>query len=284
MGTTFRELRKSATVRIRALRISVPCERLSPRFARLVVGSLIFAALLCPERLQAEPSGGTSLDLTTGVMTAYVFRGITRADGASLQPSASLTHENFTLGALSAELWAHVPLEGEAEDSDVFREVDGTLRLSRPFGPITLSVGHVHYFYPRKGDQLPDTAELLAEVQFQSILNPRVTGYHDYRANDSSTVELSLHDRLEYDWFGGVNVSPFVVAAWTASRDPRFERDGIAHITSGLMSEIPLAQVVLVPNVHYTHAIDGATESGFWGGIVISTSFELARTEVSQTR
>lgn len=164
--------------------------------AGLVIGLLGLIAPPCPAQLSA----GGSLRLAH----PYVWRGLTRANGPSLQMEGS-AGLGLAIGTLSAGVWTNLEL-GEPRDSRLSElgadrpgvsEVDAWGRYALNFGATTVFGGVIHYDF--RGDVSPSfgsggsTTEVFAGVQLnRGRLVPQFTAYADVHRVKGLYLEGSL--------------------------------------------------------------------------------------------
>jgi hypothetical protein len=152
--------------------------------AALVLGAVVLAA--SPGHAQLSAGGSVR------VAHPYVWRGLTRANGPSLQLEGS-AGVGLAKGTLSAGVWTNVEL-GEARASwrsDLgaerpgLSEVDYWGRYALHFGNTTLFGGAIHYEYRGDSPAVPfsesaSTSEVFAGVQLnRGRMVPQFTAYVD---------------------------------------------------------------------------------------------------------
>jgi uncharacterized protein (TIGR02001 family) len=162
---------------------------------------------------------GLGLALTTD----YVSRGITQSD-------SSLAIQGYiepTIGMAYVNIWSsNVDFGGEG-----FRgaEIDTAIGIRPEFGPLSLDMGYVHYFYSPE-DISPDYGEIFAKADYNFndmvTFGARVFFAPDFSqtGNNATFVAAGLRVPLPHDFsvYGGVGYqffedpNAFEQLAWTA--------------------------------------------------------------------
>lgn len=279
------------------------------------MSALVAFFLLAPLSALAQQLGGKGVDSSTvaveesdnfflsaklSLVDRYYYRGFELYDQASLQPSAGVFYDLGDFGTLGASLWMHVPLgddqgnsavvdaQGnliEFEPSNKFVELDPTVSYDLALGSVYLSIGHIWYTDPHRGDpnirvngqafesgpSAPDTAEVYGGISVDTVLNPQFMVYHDYREFESEYYTLGLSQRLDSescehlaDWFGeGFNITPFVVAGFATNAKIAYNKEsGLKHINTGFRFSVPWGKFLVTPAVTYNFGFDDKNSDG----------------------
>lgn len=127
----------------------------------LGVSALALAAVATPVLAQDEgASEPLTLSGSATVVTDYRFRGISQTDKRfAVQGSLTATHES----GLYVSVWGSSIDDYVATGSD--QEIDLIAGYTRTFGPATLDVGVLYYYYPGSGGGNTDFVEPYASVK-----------------------------------------------------------------------------------------------------------------------
>ena len=171
------------------------------RVMRRRVGLVLVALCLVNVPCSAQLSAGGSVRL----VQPYVWRGLTRANGPSLQLEGS-AGVGLAKGTLSAGVWANLELgDPRSRLSDLGTDRPGISeanywgRYALHFGNTTLFSGAIVYDYRGQGPGLfsdDRTTELFGGVQLnRGRLVPQVTAYFDVGRVEGMYLEsaLALH-------------------------------------------------------------------------------------------
>jgi hypothetical protein len=257
----------------------------------------------------AQVSVATSLSLAT----PYVFRGVTRANAASLQPEAFLAL-GIGHGFLTAGGWANFEL-GEPSPGNLsdlggdrpgFSEVDYWVQYTGKVGALQGMFGAIRYTFPgdapaavRTSDD--NTTELYAGFQLTSTyIVPRLTTYLDIEHIGGAYLEGILTvPLLAYPFGNPVVFYANALAGLNLGQDQNPDRpdqganflhDGFTHVDLSLRATINLGKAVPIAinlEPHWQFKVDEFTrrtspEPGdaerrtqFWLAMSMSTHFTL---------
>ncbi len=253
-----------------------------------------------PSAVEVEETDNFYFSAKLSLVDRYYYRGFELYDQAALQPSAGLFYDLGEFGTLGASLWMHVPLgddqgsgsivdeQGnliEFETSNKFVELDPTISYDVALGPVYLSVGHIWYTDPHRGDpqirvngvafesgpSAPDTAEVYGGFAVDTVLNPQFMVYHDYREFESEYYTLGLSQRIDSescegvaDWFGDdFNITPFVVAGFATNAERSYnKKSGLKHINTGFRFSVPWGKFMVTPAFTYSFGFDEKDANG----------------------
>ena len=162
------------------------------------MGLFVAAVLLAVGWTHAEEKSPFSLDVNTGIYSAYVWRGKALDKHAVWQPSAIATFDAQELGAFSLKLWSNWDLSQNSGDSRETKTGGGinvfyvTPSYTKTFGPVAVTVGNIFYTFP--GDGYPKNAkstyELFTTVAYKNpVVTPSFSAYYDYRGVGGGFLE-----------------------------------------------------------------------------------------------
>jgi hypothetical protein len=275
--------------------------------ARVWPAFLVGAFWIAP--LAAQVAAGASLSLAT----PYVWRGITRANGASLEPEAFLS-AGVVRGYLTAGAWANYELGPRSPGhlSDIgsnrpgWSEADYWAQFARNLGELETTAGVMRYTYQGEGagavrTGAANTTELYAALQMSSTyLVPRLTAYLDVDhvkgvyLEGSATVPL-----LAYPFGNPLVIYLNGLAGYNVSQEQNpdrpnqganFRYDGFTHFDVSLRFTLSLGRIIplgLNLEPHWQFKVDPFTqrtspEPGdatrhfqFWLGVSVSTGVTL---------
>ena len=211
-----------------------------------------------------------TLRSSVAVYSDYMFRGFNLYDGLSIQPSLAASYNFGEFGSLTATYWMHLSGEGGGE-SEGFTESDLTVAYETEVGPLAVTVGNASYLYPRRSDEIRDTAEAFLILSYEAPVVTQLSAWVDYREFDAQYYEATV----SYPYTVGEDqtITPFVSFGFAANARKLYKEDGLVHITEGLTAEVPFGPVTLVPSLNYTHKIDDYTTNELWFGTSVEYGF-----------
>lgn len=221
----------------------------------------------------------------------YYYRGLNLYPDASFQPSIGVFYDLGDFGTIGASAWMQIPLADDqrvisafdqngqffqVEQANKFVELDPSINYDYTAGIATISVGHLWYTDPHEGttsfivgDQevdigpaAPDTAEVYGGVALDTILEPQLTVYHDYRRFDYQYYALSFSQYLDSEQLGGFfgegfNITPFVLFGLVTGADKVYaSADGLKHVNVGVRSTMNLGRIRVTPILQYNFGTD----------------------------
>ena len=235
-------------------------------------GSLAWAQDAETEEQEENP---LALTLSTAFMTDYMWRGFDLYDGSSIQPEVEASYSLGEYGAITGDVWAHLPAEGDRQD-EKFSEVDYTLEYGITFEPFELAVGHYWYSYPTDNtNSMKRTAEYYATAALlDTPLNPTLGFYQDYDEYDNQYYELGFSHTIECPALlgEGFNMTPYATFGFASNSEKVYADDGLVHITVGASFNLKLGDIDVIPSINYTFEDDDALRNQFWSGVAFSYS------------
>jgi hypothetical protein len=162
-------------------------------------------ALLCMLALVGCGAAASGADVTASAdfNSAYVWRGITFANGGVVQPALDISGIKIGKVGLGVNVWANFnpgSSEGRVRQGQ-FSEVDLTLTASLPSG---FKVGYIEYIFaignapePVVRPIEPSTRELMISWSRTMAVTPTVSFYYDVEQIDAPFLVLSLARRVD---------------------------------------------------------------------------------------
>jgi len=155
----------------------------------VVRAAAIAAALVLP----CAPASAADATLTGDFYSAYIWRGLTFADGPVFQPTLDVSGLAIGKVPLSVNVWGNFNFDdwdGQVVKNE-YSEIDFTVTAGLPKG---FSVGYIEYVF-MVGE--PSTRELTAAWSHDfSLATPTVTFYYDVKEVDSGFLLLALEREL----------------------------------------------------------------------------------------
>lgn len=218
---------------------------------------------------QAESSacaGCFDYELSAGVHSEYIWRGVDQGGGQLVDTSFTATTE-YNGTTIFANLWYATTGNGGLDELDV------TLGWEREIAyDLTLSGGAIHYNFPDTG---ANTTELYLGVSRDLFagISGSFTYYKDVDANDNldGYIELGLSKDLEF--FGSFTPTFDVTVGYDV------EQDVFTHYQATLSTSYTLGKDATVsPYLSYSKGDStvgsfGATSDEFIGGVSVAVSF-----------
>ena len=228
------------------------------------------------EEAVTDEAAGIGVDVTIDFYSKYVWRGQNLVDDWVLQPGASTTFGNFTLG-----VWGNVDMTNENDEEWNFTEVDYYADYSADLTDgIGYSLGYIYYQFPQASG---DTYEFYGGLNFDTFLSPSVTWYYDADEVEGSYVSFAIGHSIELPEnipFGidlGLNVgwadSDYNAAYWDV------DDDGFNDLTLSVGFPMEIGGWSVTPSVNYVSLIDSdisdaaSDDDIFYAGISLGTSF-----------
>lgn len=158
-----------------------------------------------------------SLAATLDVYSAYVWRGQVLNDRPVWQPGATVSYNTGDYGTFAANAWANFDMTHRVGHTAAagLNELDYTLSYTKDVGPVSLSVGHIWYTFPKLNGHITDgngnrqdnyghsTREIYVTAAYNNdLVTPFVKVYHDYEfaegfyGNAGLTKTVSVNDRI----------------------------------------------------------------------------------------
>lgn len=236
--------------------------------------SLVLGASFASTVSAQDADKSWSIDLSSDFYTDYMFRGFNFYDGTVVQPSVTMNYDLGDAGAISATAWGSIAADNRENDGN-FTEVDYIVGYSKDIDAWTFGAGHIWYTYPHDpNDAFLYTAELYASVGYDTVLSPTLTVYHDYESFDNQYYELGISHDIATNALGeGFNVTPYAVLGFASDAKKVYKDDGLAQVTTGVSSELPLGDITVTPSFNYTFEVDDNTVNSFWSGVSLAYSF-----------
>ena len=264
--------------------------------------ALLFAALLPA----AEPvAAQVSVTADAGLLSAYVWRGVSLTNQAVAQPDLYLTIPAGG-GAATVGAWASVDLgryDGASELSEGggiaapdLTELDLWAEYGHPLGTgLKGTAGVLSYLYPNAAgltNAANRTVEIYGKLEATALpLSPRVGAWYDVGKVDGAYLEAGVSQPVSA--IGGFPITLGALAGFSAGQgineaDPgevaNFDHDGFTHLDLSATGALPVGAVTISPSVHLYVLNDDftrLTEPGrqrdvkAWAGVTLTWSRAL---------
>lgn len=238
--------------------------------------SLIALMLMLPLEVVGQESEERpwTLDFTTSFYSDYMWRGFNWYDGTSIQPSLAGTYDFGDLGTTGLSLWSHLSSEGDRKE-EAYTEVDYTITHTFTFDPVSVTLGHAWYTYPRDKYQLNNASnEFFLVLGVDTFLAPSLSFYQDYKFYDTQYYELNFSQDTPLPFLGeGAIMTPFLSIGFVGNGQKLYKEDGLVQATAGLAFDAKVGELTVQPSFNYTFAIDENTVNEFWIGTKLGYSF-----------
>jgi len=237
-----------------------------------------------PEKAVEEESEEAEGDFSIGFQTVYnskyVWRGLNTVDDSVHQPSAYVSHGNFTIS-----VWGNQDLTNVNDNRHDFTEIDYTLDYSFQWKCLKASVGSIIYQFP---DIAPGTTELYGGVGLDCILSPKVTIYQDVAAVEGQYATFSIghtfEDVLKPTDSIGVSVDCSAAISFGSDRYNKFYYGSEHYAVTDLLLYlgVPVSigdYVTLTPFMNFSSIIDHALRGdrkkndNIFGGVALGVEF-----------
>ncbi len=155
----------------------------------LIIG---LSMLVCGSGAVSGQSG-LDFEVTADFFSKYLLRGQNLDDDPVFQPGFSATYKG-----LSAAIWGNLELTNINGNSGDFSELDYSLGYSAPMPTIRgieYSIGVIYYDFP--GTTVKDTTEIYWGLNFDLLLTPSITFYHDVDEAEGTYISLAVAHSIE---------------------------------------------------------------------------------------
>jgi len=132
-------------------------------------------------------------EVTADYLGKYIWRGQNLVDDPAFQTGLSANYEGLT-----ASVWGSLETTSINGNRGDFSEVDYSLDYSREVpcvADLGYSIGFIYYDFP--GTDVKDTTELYSGLNFDTVLHPAVTLYHDVDEADGTYITVSVGYDIE---------------------------------------------------------------------------------------
>jgi hypothetical protein len=235
------------------------------------------------------PSTGFSFATTLDLYSAYVWRGAVINDRPVVQPGATVSYATGDYGTFSANVWANFDLtdrKGHTAFGGI-NEIDYTASYAIDVGPVSLSVGHIWYTFPKVSgpDYLEGTREVYFTAQYNNdIVNPFVKVYYDYDAVDSAYANFGVNKTVKVSDRLSVGSEVSVGVAEDDYRSFLYggvSEGGLCDFNASLFASYAITDHISVgPRVAWLSLLDSSRDGTFvdnqevlWGGVNMSATF-----------
>lgn len=237
---------------------------------KIIIALVVGVAGLISFQAKAEDEVKYSLDTAVAFNTAYVFRGTTLYDGASIQPEINAGADMGDMGAFSGYVWDHSSASN-TDNSERFNEVDYGIGYTIPVDIVTLGAGFTWYRYQNNHPGYLATQEYYLSAAVDTVLTPTLTYTRDIDTGTYNYYDLTLSQKIdEVCGLGeGFNITPYVTFGFASNAEGYYEHGGLVQTTVGLSSDLALGDFKVVPSLNYSFESDAATDNQFWAGFSI---------------
>lgn len=259
---------------VRTSRVGTLCGLSHPRIATEEVWSLSiarkkigWAAAMIAALLTVAP-GAMALEGAVDATWAqrYVWRGIPVNEEAVIQPSITLSGEQFSLN-----VWANMDLTdwgegaGYGDESGDFTEVDYTGSFQAGLGPAELGAGFITYTFPNHSEWGPalSTTEAWLSLGFDVPLSPSLAWYldvDDQPSEGAGYMSLDLGHSFELGEFAALELSGHL--GWANHKFLKFyyqinEESDLHDWSAGVSLLVSLpGGLYLAPGYYYTSLLE----------------------------
>ena len=141
---------------------------------------------------------GIDFEVTADFFSKYIWRGQNIDDDPVFQSSISAGY-----GDLTVAIWGNLELTNINDKSGDFSELDYSLDYSSPMPGIEsvrYSIGVIYYDFPGSyadGTRVPDTTEVYWGLNYDLLLSPSITVYHDVDEAEGTYISLAIEHSIE---------------------------------------------------------------------------------------
>ena len=256
-----------------------PSPRTATPRSSLPLATIVLWFVAWPTRAPAQLYAG----LDAAFASRYVWRGVTRVDGAALQPEGYLGLQ-LDDGYLSAGAWGSYELSraGPSGLSDLgpgrtgFGEIDYWSQYARALGPVQTSLGFIRYTYrgtlpgPSR-TSAASTSEVYGTIQLsRKYLAPRLAAYWDVDRvrglylESSGTLPIMANPLGEPFWalyvrgLAGYSLGQELNPA-QPNQVANFAGRGLTHVDLSLSFDLRPGPLTLHHESHAQWSVDDAT-------------------------
>jgi hypothetical protein len=239
-----------------------------------------------------------NVDAEALIVSQYIWRGMVLNEDLSLQPTLTVTYNDFLAGALSFNVWGQMDLTDFGKDKChytddcksrewQFTEVDFTLDYSYSFDKYTIGVGMIWYLFPN-WDHSEDTHEVYLALSYDCLLQPALTIYYDFDEVDGFYLNLAVGHSFPVNDKFSIDLSSSVGYGDSDTNDANFGNDTSALVDFNLGLNTPYQvteHITITPTLMWSSVIDSDNRDGvksneycddpdnIYGGISIGFSF-----------
>ena len=212
------------------------------------------------------------VDYDLGVISKYVWRGMTVTDGPVFQPDVTVLHNS----GFAVDVWGNVDLNDVNGYKGELNEIDLTLYFERG-ETVIWSFGFVEYVFPNT--LFPDTRELFASVGNDGLASADLTVYYDIGEVDDFYATLSVGYDLEFNeyWTSALSVSAGLAGSRFVANYSGGEKSGFHDINATLSVSFSRSYLTAILLGGYTDTLNGDVlpeqAADFWAGTRVVLSF-----------
>lgn len=249
------------------------------------------------QELTSEKASGLSVEVSTDILSDYVWRGTICNGNPVWQPSVTLGYDTGDYGALSANVWQSYDLthkRGTATNSRQacgLQEIDYTLTYAISLADFNFELGHIFYTFPKNNGA--SDHDLYATVSYDNpIVTPSAAAYWNYNSAhdaDPSVVYFSFGISHDFEPIEKMTISPsaslgFGDNAWGKYITDESVGTELSDQTIGVSASYSLTEnLSLGAQINYTwipsHTLRHLNYMGcdkdqlLWGGVNLTLKF-----------
>jgi hypothetical protein len=275
---------------------------------RAIVGAALAVAGVLATTAPARGQASVGADM--GILSSYVWRGLSLTNKPVAQPDLYVT---FPAGKTAVTLgaWANIDL-GRYDDSrsdlsesgglssvDI-AEFDPWAEISVPLGGVTVTGGALLYVFPNDAGFTSgsNTVELYARTAVAAPLSPKLAVWYDvdkvngayFEASLAHSFTLGATTSLSLGALAGFNAGQSVPRDAGSTDLASFHDDGFTHLDLSAGVPVATGAFIITPALHVVIGGDEFTRTTaparthdvkLWGGATVSWSRALGRSAAS---
>ncbi len=226
-------------------------------------------------------------EITADYFGKYIWRGQNLNDDPVFQPGISATYGNLTAGIWGSFDFTNI--NGRSSDLfelDYYLDYSGDMPGAEGVG---YSVGVIYYNFP--GGLIPDTTEVYWGLNFDLLLSPSITVYHDLDEAEGTYISLAIGHSIEKiaelgpDTPVGMEIGASL--GWASDSYNKYywgtDQDKLQDLTFSVSFPMEICDWTVAPSLNYITLLSdvirdiddlyGPDSDFFFAGISLSKSF-----------